>query len=115
MLKIPGTIEKFESRADNTWKLTVGTQELHQSDIAELAVQKGKLGHFVFAASEQISEQDIPTEQLERNEKSPSQRIRAVLYRLWEKEVTDHKKMDFEIFYRTRMERLIEAIKAKLD
>lgn len=113
MLKVPSTIEKFESRADNTWKLIIGTQELSQEDIAELAMQKGQLGHFVFSAQDNITDADVPTEQIEfRGEKTPGQRLRGVLYKLWENDHAGFK--DFETFYRSRMERLIEQIKEKL-
>jgi len=113
MLKIPGTIEEFKSRADNTWALKIGTQELSKDDVAELAMQKGQLGYFVFAAQENITDADIPTEQIEyQGEKTPGQRLRGVLYRLWEQDHAGFK--DFETFYRSRMERLIEQIKEKL-
>ncbi len=117
MLKIPSTIEKFESRADGTWKLIIGTQELAQEDVAELAMQKGSIGQFVFSAQEQIKEEDIPTEKIEfKNDKTPSQRLRAIFYKQWEQlnPVAGKKKVDWEMFYKVKMERLIESEKEKL-
>lgn len=116
LLRIASAIEKVESRRDNTWKLIVGTQELAPEDEAVLVALKGKEGHFVFAVQDVIRESDIPTEKLEfKNEKSPSQRLRAVLYRLWEADLRPTKEIDFELFYRSRMERIIEQLKEKLD
>jgi len=113
MLKIPSTIEEFKSRADGSWMLKIGTQELAPEDITEIAIQKGKMGHFVFSAQENITETDIPTEQIEfKNQKTPGQRLRGVLYRLWEQDHAGFK--DYETFYGSRMERLIEQIKEKL-
>lgn len=116
MLKIPANIENISSRKDNTWKLTIGTQELHPEDEAEMVKLKGQIGHFVFAVSENITEKSIPTEKIERNEKSSSQRLRAVLFRQWEQLNTgDKPKPDFEFFYRVKMERIIEKIKEELN
>lgn len=117
MLKVPSQIEKFESRSDNTWKLIVGTSELTQEDVAELAMLKGKEGMFVFAVQEGIKEKDIPEILPEfKGEKTPAQRLRGVLYRIWEQQsvLSDKIRPDFETFYRSRMERLIEQLKEKL-
>ncbi len=115
LLRIASAIEKVESRKDNTWKLTVGTQELAPEDEAVLVALKGKEGHFVFSVQDVIRESDIPTEKLEfKNEKSPSQRLRAVLYRIWENSESPNKS-DFELFYRSRMERIIEQLKEKIE
>lgn len=114
LLRIAAAIEEIKSRKDNTWKLTVGTQEMAPEDEAILVALKGKEGHFVFAVQETITEQDIPTEHLEfKGEKSPSQRLRAVLYRIWE-QAAKESKLDFEVFYRSRMERIIEQLKERL-
>ena len=49
----------------------------------------------------------------EPKQKSPSQKMREVLYRLYEK---DHCNFtDFDSFYKVRMEQLIEVLKRKLD
>lgn len=45
--------------------------------------------------------------------KSPSQRLRAVLYRYWEQNQNKHK--EFDIFYRKQMEKWINQIKAELQ
>lgn len=118
MLKVPSQIEKFESRSDNTWKLIVGTSELNQEDVAELAMLKGKEGHFVFAVQEVIREKDIPTNPIVEfpEEKSPSQRLRNVLYRLYEQHAPNNQNtIDFELFYKSRMEKIINQLKDKLN
>ncbi len=117
ILRIPSAIEKVESRKDNTWKLTIGTNELAPEDEAILVALKGKEGYFVFAVQNVIREADIPTEQLEfKTEKSPSQRLRAVLYRIWEqREYLGPEMKDFEVFYRSRMERIIDQLKERLN
>ena len=49
---------------------------------------------------------------LEDTTKTPSKRLRNVLYRLWEQE---GRAGDFKEFYKNRMEQLITMIKNKLD
>ncbi len=113
MLRIPATISKVSSMADGGWSLTVHTQELDPTDEAEVAKLKRKLGYFVFAVEENITAEDIPTESLEfPTEKSPSQRLRAVFYRLWEQDKRGYK--EFELFYQAKMNRIIESLKEKL-
>lgn len=43
--------------------------------------------------------------------KTPSQRLRGVLYRLWEKDESD---ISFDQFYEDKMEVLIEYLKEKV-
>lgn len=48
----------------------------------------------------------------EIDQKTPSQRLRAVFYRFWEQ---DNQGMDdFEFFYRVKMEKIIDNIKGKI-
>lgn len=49
----------------------------------------------------------------EANEKSPSQRLRSVLYRVWEQNPRQYK--TFEEYYRIQMEKLIDKLKERLD
>lgn len=45
--------------------------------------------------------------------KSPSSRLRSVLFVLWEQE--GRPQQDFEIYYRMRMEKIIDWVKGKLE
>lgn len=113
MLRIPSTIHKVETTADGGLKLVVLTQELSHEDETEVMRLKKQLGHFVFSVSDVIKEEDIPKEQLEfKNDKSPGQRLRGVLFRLYEQNSMGHK--EFESFYRSKMELIIESLKEKL-
>ena len=48
-------------------------------------------------------------------DKTPSQKLRGVLYVLWEQEkATGEAHIDFDMFYRDRMGRLTEWVKKKL-
>lgn len=56
--------------------------------------------------------EDIPKEQASDSSKTPAQRLRGAIYILWQQ---SGEPGDFEVFYREKMEKLIEFIKAKLD
>jgi hypothetical protein len=113
MIKVPSNIHKVETMSDGGLKLVIFTQELDPTDKAEVMNLYNKQGWFVFSDTG-ITEVDIPTEQVEyQGEKTPGQRLRGVLYRLWEQDHAGFK--DYETFYRSRMERLIEQIKEKLN
>jgi len=113
-LQLPASIEKVSTRADNTIAITISTQEISAEASAELFRQKGKLGWLLF--SEQVmSETDIPKEPAPefKGDKSPSQRIRACLYRYWEKNTS--KQIPFDTFYKQWSEKKIAEIKETLN
>lgn len=114
---VEATIPKngLRSMSDGGWRITVDTQELSEVKAAELMQFKGTFGKFVFAAPEaKITADDIelPDEAVEyKGEKTKSQRLRNVLYRLWEQ--TNQEKT-FEEYYAIQMEKLIERLKERL-
>lgn len=113
MLKVVSQIEKFESRADNTWKLIIGTQELDESHVAELAMLKGKLGTFVFAVDESIKEEDIPTGPVEfKDDLTLDERFNKVLYAYHMAKTNDSK--TFHVFKRSVYEHLFEIYREKI-
>ena len=114
MLKVPSTIHKIETMSDGGLKLTVYTQELDPTDEAEVMKLKRQLGMFVFSVTEQIKESDIPDVKVEfANDKTPSQRLRNVLFRAWEQDNGGYK--DFELYYRNKIEKFIDFVKEKLS
>ena len=114
MLKItlPATIEKLSTRADNTITVTISTQELPPEHSAVLFTLKGKLGWLLFAETP-LDEKDIPDDKPEfKNEKSQSQRLRACLYRYWEKNT--NKATPFDTYWKNWTEKKINEIKETL-
>ena len=99
--------------SDGGMKIVVNTQELQAEDKAELMNLHNKLGHFVFSITG-IKEEDIPNEPVEfEGQKTLSERLRNVLFRLHEKQ--GGKPEDFEAYRARVMERLINTYKSKLD
>jgi hydrogenase maturation factor len=113
VLKVPSQISKIETTSDGGMKLTVHTQELEQEDKAELMNLHNKIGYFVFSVTG-IKEEDIPDEPIEfEGQKTLSERLRNVLFRLHEKQ--NGKPEDFEAYRQKVMEKLINHYKQKLD
>lgn len=116
MFQAPATIMKIQTLADQSLKLDVITQELSPESNAELFNYKGKLGWVLFKEKEIKPEdlKDIPELEPEfKQEKTPSQRLRNVIYRFWEQQ-TD-KLISFNEYYKMQMEYLIEQYKSKLE
>jgi len=117
IFQVPATIETISTLKDKTIKLGVYVGlELGADEMAKIFSLNQKEGWFVFSENT-ITETDIPKEEVEFKEgKTPSERLRAVYYRQWEKLSQKEKdKYPFTIFYNTKMERIIEDEKGKID
>ncbi len=94
------------------------TQEIDPDSKALVMDLHNKLGHFVFSASDDIiREEDIPTEPLEEDQKTPSQRLRSVMFVYWKKinEPNPIPAVSFDAFYKQQVEKYIDLIKRKID
>lgn len=107
-MKVAATFDRFSSRADGSFGLSFSTQE--SADVLALQSNVRSFGWLVFQENE-IQDEDIPKEDAEET-KTPSQRQRAILYRLWEQ---SGKTGTFETYYRTQMEKIADWLKGKLE
>jgi len=115
VLKVPSTIGKIETMVDRGLKVAVYTQELTTEDKALVLELQNKLGWFVFSEAELEPEDLIELPKIKvqfRTEKTPSERLRAVLYVLWDSQSI---KTSFDEFYKRYMENLIDKIKEKIN
>jgi len=119
MILLNAQVESVATRKDRTIKLTLGTQELSPSDAGELfGLQNSLISVGIKDVSLTQSDIEILKEsKIEIDDipdgKSPSQRLRNVLYRNWEQ--SDGGYSDFNLYYLNRIERIIEHYKSKLD
>jgi len=117
LLIIACQVENITTRRDRTWKITIGSQEMTPQQAGEI-VKLNQESCFVafkldaFKKPERAMLENLETE-LEFKEKPKSQRLRAVLYRLWEKDSKGYD--DFTLYYNFRMEKIIEFLKTQLD
>jgi len=122
-----GGLEGVNSKKDNTFSLRFGTQELTtQQKLSILEAQNG-FGILVFKydketmSDEEMEEIDKSEVDLYDNTKTKSQRLRNTLYVLFQQtELKGHEKPEivkelWKDFYSTRMELLINQIKARLE
>lgn len=120
LFQIPASCTRMSLRGDGSFNLGFVT-ELEIRDVnerAKLLDWHNKTGWLTFKENE-ITPEDIPDEDAATDEsKSPSQRLRAVLYVWWKRNGVEGDRVvvpDFEEFYRHHMERIINKYKTFLD
>lgn len=111
---IPGMVDGLRTLKDGTIKTTLELQEINPEVAARLFSLNNQYVK-IYMTTENITQEAIELVdewEFENESKSPSKRLRNVLYRLWEQDPQGYE--DSELFYRNRMEKLIESIKNKL-
>jgi len=109
------TVEGLRSRKDKTVAITLGTQELSPEKAGAIFNTNSKLVSCYLSIKETINDEEqelIDSIEVEKPGKTPSQRMRGVLYRLWEHAPEGYK--DFNLFYLHYMEKMIDHVKSKL-
>lgn len=116
MIILPATIEGIATRKDRTVRVTIGTQELPPDKAGQLMSMQNALAYVAIKAEHFNGDEEAALEKLKAddvNGKTPSQRLRAVLFRRWEQ---DNKGFQtFAQYYDWAMELTIEQHKAKLE
>lgn len=114
---IQSTIESVQTRKDKTLKITIGSQELNAEQMAELMSFNQSLA-YTYISPKSITEAEkeaIDAVEVEtpKQSKSQSQRLRSVLFKIWETTRTgiDDKNKHYE----QEMERIIEHYKSKIE
>lgn len=111
---LPAYVEGIASRKDKTVKIILGTQELDPEKAGELFGINGQLVT-TYLNPTGISEEDIEAiDSLEPDlpGKSPSQRLRAVLFLMWKDNPQGFK--DQHTHYLHYMDKIIEHYKSLL-
>lgn len=113
-MKVSATLDSVRTLKDRSFKLVFETLELGADDGAVLLSMRQQAGWLLFAPLDVDVESHIPPEPPRefKADKTPSQRMRACLFRLWEQNKRD---MTFNEFYDHQMEKYIAAIKERLE
>ena len=117
MIIIPAQLENYRSLKDKSLNITFETNELNPQELLGVAENLGQFGYLAFKnepfkAEEKQMMQDLETE-FDDKKKSSSQRLRGVLFRMWQK---DNEGFDTSVrHYDHHMERIINHFKSKLD
>jgi hypothetical protein len=117
MLLLPAQLESYRSLKDKTLKVTFETNELNPQELLSIIENTGEFGYLAFKVEPFKREEKEVIESLETNledkQKTPSQRLRAILYLNYQK-----KNEGFDTFtryYEHTMEKLCTHFKTKLD
>jgi hypothetical protein len=110
-VQVPAILTRVSFLKDGGVSLGFATNELLAEEKVVLSKFYQKFGWLVFKENE-LTPEDIPTEDADFEGKTPSKRMRAVLFVYWKQK---GEQGNFEDFYRNKMNELIEYIKTKLD
>lgn len=117
-LQMSAIIDGINAKKDKTLSIKLGTQELSSEDTSQVFDLMGKQ-IFVAMAETDIETMDIPETLPEmQGDKTPSQRLRGILFKIWENKYqskTQLEKPTFPRFYEDYMFKLCETLKDKLD
>ena len=127
-----GGVEKISTLADGSLRIHVGTPELSNETMVKLFQLNRKTGYVLLSPYPINEEQQVAvdkaaeslvSESTEFGQKTPSQRLRNVLYVCWEK--TQPKQLnpdtgkvemvDFDLFYKRQLNKIIDKYKSILD
>ena len=102
----------FNKDGSVTLKFTSGQEIMDEETIYLLnAGRRDELGWVMWSSNKHQTD-DLPKEQAEENQKTSAQRLRATLFVLWQQR---GKVGDYEVFYREKMEKLIDQVKTNLE
>lgn len=117
MILIPAILQTFRSLKDKTLKIEFETNELTPEQYAEISRHIQTFGFLAFKKDEFKSEQiqllsDTKVD-YDDTTKTPSKRLRDVLFIAWKQSNCGYE--NFEDYYRYHMENFINHIKSKLE
>lgn len=113
IFQIPATLTKAEMRV-HFWKLVFETQEnVLPEHMAVVLGWAHQLGHLTFSAHQIEAEDIIDLPEIKTDDtKTPSQRLRAVLFLMWKQDNQGH--LTFTTYYEMMMEKIVNHFKGKL-
>lgn len=116
MIKLAGQIESLSTRKDKTLKVTIGSQELTPNESAELFKLNQQFCYIGIKPEPFTNEESDLIDSLKTdfdNIKSPSQKLRAILFINYQQNNEGFK--DFNSYYLFIMNKISEHYKSKLN
>lgn len=116
-LTFPAILAGFSSKVDGSLTIRFNTQEMDAAEIAEVADCRNCFGWLHFWPNQEVEYDEAPPDNAVRDEgKTPSQRLRDIMYALWrELQCQGLTNQTFEAYYQTQMAKIQEHYKAKID
>lgn len=117
MILIPAQLESYRSLKDKTLKVVFETNEPTPEQFLGIGNSCQQFGYLAFKpepfnTDEKEALEDLKTD-FNDNGKTPSQRLRAVLYLLFKQNPEGYK--DFQLYYNYKMEKAITHYKSFLQ
>jgi hypothetical protein len=116
MILLPAILESIRSLKDKTFKVVFETNELTPDDFAGLSTSLQQFGYLAFKTDPFKQQETDMLDKLksdyEDKGKTKAQRLRGVLYRVWEIDPKGYEV--FDDFYNHHMEKIISHFKEKL-
>ena len=117
-LLLPTIFDNLAFRKDSSVKLSFESRELTSDEITFLLGMRNCEGWLLYSPNE-ISDkdiQDMPIEDALIEPKTPSQRMKSVLFILYQRAIKKGTfKGEFQSFYKAKMEALITQLKDKIE
>src|SRR6478736_4956744 len=114
MIIIPSILESYRSLKDKTLKINFETNELNSQELLGIVENLGSYGYLAFKKEPFNEKERQQIESIETNledsVKTPSQRLRAVLYRNYERDAQGFK--SFATYYEHNMEVILNHFKS---
>ena len=111
---LPATINPPRLRKDGSASISFDTRELSAEEVMIIMGLRNSEGWLAYSPNKEGI--DMPEEKAEVDEKSPSERLRGVLFVWYKQQIEKGKYVGlFDTFRKDRMEVLIQLIKEKLD
>lgn len=115
-LIFPAILENISTRSDGSIKISLASQEMQSDKAGDLFQLRNKYVKVLLSDSNitDVQAELVDAEKLSEGSKgkSPSARLRAVLFRLHEQEKTT---MSFDDWYKLKIEAIIDQIKSRLE
>jgi len=114
-IQVQAQIGRVYQRVDGSIGFSVVTQDISPEEQLVIMKQAGKMGWLLWREDEKPwGDSEVPKENTKLESKSASQRLRSVIFVLWNQKYSD-KYPNFEEFKDRQMEGIIEQYKEKLD
>lgn len=113
---LPAYVNGINALKDKSVKITFVTQELTPSLAGSLFSLQGKLACVYISEKESIPQREI--DQVDKLDpdlpgKTQSQRLRNVLYKLFEQDSEGFQ--NFDMYYKAKTDKIIEHLKTKIE
>lgn len=110
--QVSAQLNSIRFTADKGLSLMFHTQELSNEEKVSIGEYHYEQGWLCFKPNE-WKDEELPTSEAKLDgQKTPSQRLRGVIFKYWKQQ---EGRGDFEDFYRKQLEVFIDKIKEKLD